>query len=378
MRPLKLVLCVVGLGTGGTETHVLELASRINQARFDLTVCSLKSGGCMADELRARGIRVVSLGGTGKLDVRVMLRLWRFVRREQPDVIQAFLFWANVASRLVGHFEKTMQVISSYHDEVVPEGWLNRVFDRLTMKWTKYIVCCSESVRRSVGRRIGGAKEQFVVIPFGVETTRFGDAGPMAGTVLGLQGGLPIIGTVCRLVEPKKGLRYLLEAMAHLEQEAGKPVCQLLIVGEGPAEKTLRALSEQLGIGSRVVFAGMRRDIPQLLALMDIFVLPSLYEGFGIAILEAMATGKPVVASTVGGIPEFVVSGESGLLVPPGDSIALAAAIRQLLAQPERAKIMGRRGQEHVRHHYSIESVVRQHEQLYEMCVAQTSTLAHA
>jgi len=166
--------------------------------------------------------------------------------------------------------------------------------------------------------------------------------------------------------------------MAHLEREAGKPVCQVLIVGEGPAEKTLRALSEQLGIGSRVVFAGMRRDIPQLLALMDIFVLPSLYEGFGIAILEAMATGKPVVASTVGGIPEFVVSGESGLLVPPGDSIALAAAIRQLLDQPERAKLMGRRGQEHVRQYYSIESVVRQHEQLYEMCVAQTSTLARA
>ena len=307
-----------------------------------------------------------------------MLRLWRFVRREQPDVIQAFLFWANVASRLVGHFEKTMQVISSYHDEVVPEGWLNRAIDRLTMKWTRYIVCCSESVRRSVGRRIGGTKEQFVVIPFGVETTRFGDAGPMAGTVSGLQEGLPIIGTVCRLVEPKKGLRYLLEAMAHLEREAGKPVCQVLIVGEGPAEKTLRALSEQLGIGSRVVFAGMRRDIPQLLALMDIFVLPSLYEGFGIAILEAMATGKPVVASTVGGIPEFVVSGESGLLVPPGDSIALAAAIRQLLDQPERAKLMGRRGQEHVRQYYSIESVVRQHEQLYEMCVAQTSTLARA
>jgi glycosyltransferase involved in cell wall biosynthesis len=111
---------------------------------------------------------------------------------------------------------------------------------------------------------------------------------------------------------------------------------------------------------------------------MEIFVLPSLYEGFGIAILEAMAAGKPVVASTVGGIPEFVVPGESGLLVPPGDSVALAAAIRQLLAQPEQAKAMGGRGQEHVRKHYSMESVVRQHEQLYEICAAQTSSLAAA
>jgi glycosyltransferase involved in cell wall biosynthesis len=378
MRPLKLILCVVGLGTGGTETHVLELASRINRARFDLTVCSLKSGGCVADELRVRGIRVVSLGGAGKMDARVIVRLWRFIKREQPDVIQAFLFWANIAARLAGHFAKTIGVVSSYHDEVVPEGWLNRTIDRLTMKWTKYIVCCSEAVRRSVRRRIGGEKEQFIVIPFGVETNRFGNVVFLPDAALGLQEGLPVIGTVCRLVEPKKGLRFLLEAMAHLERESGKPVCQLLIVGEGPAERALRSLSEQLGIASRVIFSGMRRDIPQLLSLMEIFVLPSLYEGFGIAILEAMAAGKPVVASTVGGIPEFVVPGESGLLVPPGDSVALAAAIRQLLAQPEQAKAMGGRGQEHVRKHYSMESVVRQHEQLYEICAAQTSSLAAA
>lgn len=378
MRPLKLILCVVGLGMGGTETHVLELASRINRAKFDLTVCSLKSGGCVEDELRARGIRVVSLGGTGKMDARVMLRLWRFIRHEKPDIIQAFLFWANVAVRLVGNFAQTIRVISSYHDEVVLEGWLNRAIDRLTLKWTKYIVCCSEAVRRSVGQRIGGEKEQFVVIPFGVEMDRFRGASVISDGKLTLQDGLPVIGTVCRLLEPKKGLRFLLEAAARLEQEAGKPVCQVLIVGEGPAERNLRALSKRLGIASRVAFTGMRRDIPQLLSVMDVFVLPSLYEGFGIAILEAMAAGKPVVASSVGGIPEFVVTGESGLLVQPGDSVALAAAIGKLLAQPKHAKAMGRRGQEHVRNNYSIESVVRQHEQLYEMCVPQTSPLVQA
>lgn len=377
-RLTKVLLLVVGFDVGGTEAHVLELASRVDRRTIEVLVCSLKPLGCLGDELRARGVRVVSLDGLGKFDLRVLSRLWRVIKTEQPDVIQAFLFWANIAARLVGYLAKTIRVISSYHDEVVPESRLNRAVDRLTMNWTKYVVCCSEAVRRSVEQRIGGEKEQFVVIPFGVETSRFGDAGMMAGEVLGLQKGLPVIGTVCRLVEPKKGLRFLLEAMAHLEREAAKPVCQLLIVGEGPAEEALRSLGEQLGIASRVVFSGMRRDIPRLLSLIDIFVLPSLYEGFGIAILEAMAAGKPVVATTVGGIPEFVVPGESGLLVQPGDSVALAAAIRQLLAQPERAKVMGRRGQEHVRKHYSIESVVRQHEQLYELCVAQTATLIHA
>ena len=377
-RTTKVLLLVVGFDVGGTEAHVLELASRMDRRKFNVMVCSLKPLGRLGEELRARGVRVVSLSGSGKFDLRVLRRLWRLLKNEQPDVVQAFLFWANIAARLLSQLTPRCRVISSYHDEVVPEGWLKRGIDRLTMRWTKYIVCCSEAVRRSVGRRIGGEKEQFVVIPFGVEANRFGDAGKLSGTALGLQEGLPVIGTVCRLIEPKKGLRFLLEAVVHLEREAAKPVCQVLVVGEGPAEENLRALSAQWGIAPRVVFSGMRRDIPQLLSMLDIFVLPSLYEGFGIAILEAMAAGKPVVASRVGGIPEFVVSGESGLLVHPGDSIALAAAIRQLLAQPEQAKAMGRRGQEHVRKHYSIESVVRQHEQIYEMCVAQTSSFIHA
>jgi glycosyltransferase involved in cell wall biosynthesis len=377
-RTTKVLLLVVGFDVGGTEAHVLELASRIDRRKFNVMVCSLKPLGRLGEELRAQGIRVVSLSGIGKFDLRVMRRLWRVLKKEQPDVVQAFLFWANIAARLLSQLTPRCRVISSYHDEVVLEGWFNRAIDRLTMNWTKYIVCCSEAVRGSVERRIGGEKEQFVVIPFGVEANRFGDVGRMSGTGLGLHEGLPVIGTVCRLIEPKKGLKFLLEAVAHLEREVGKPVCQVLIVGEGPAEENLRALSAQLGIAPRVVFSGMRRDIPQLLTLMDIFVLPSLYEGFGISILEAMAAGKPVVASRVGGIPEFVASGESGLLVQPGDSVALAAAIKQLLAQPEQAKVLGRRGQDHVRKHYSIESVVRQHEQLYEMCVTQTSSFVHA
>jgi glycosyltransferase involved in cell wall biosynthesis len=368
---MKVLLLVVGLDVGGTEAHVLELASRINRKRFDVLVCSLKPLGRLGLELRARGIRVMSLNGSGKFDLRVFFRLRNVLSREKPDVVQAFLFWANVSARLCGQLVRLVPVISSYHDEVVPEWWLTRVIDRVTMKWTKYIVCCSEAVRRSVEQRIGGGQAHCAVIPFGVDTYRFREPKGLVGDTIALERGLPIIGTICRLVEPKKGLKYLLEAVAQLEQDEGKPVCQVLLVGEGPAEADLRAVSARLGIGSRVVFTGVRRDVPELLALMDIFVLPSLYEGFGIAILEAMAAGKPVVATTVGGIPEFVAPGQFGFLVPPRDAPALARAIKQLLDEPEKARSMGRQGQEHVTHHYSIESVVKQHEQLYELCFAQ-------
>jgi glycosyltransferase involved in cell wall biosynthesis len=368
--PAKVMLLAIGLGVGGTESHILELASRINRARFDVTVCTLKSGGRVADELHARGIRVLSLDGAGKLDARVLFRLLKLIRNERPDVIQAFLFWANVAARICGRLLRTFAIISSYHDEIVTEGWIMRLVDRLTLKWTHGILCCSEAVRRSVLCRIGGQGRQFTVIPFGVDVERFHSASAASRRELGVCDDGPLIGTVCRLVEPKKGLAILLHGMSELKRRIGKPPCQLLIVGDGPARGELESLRDHLGLSSWVVFSGTRRDVPRVLHALDVFVLPSLYEGFGIAILEAMAAGKPVVATTVGGIPEFVVPGETGLLVEPGNHGALAKAIEDLLRDPERARDMGMRGRARVLDAFQVSAVVRQHEQAYEACLA--------
>src|SRR4051812_20575169 len=120
--PAKLILLAIGLGVGGTETHILELATGIDRSKFDVTVCSLKSGGCLVEELRRRRIRVVSLEGAGKFDVRVLFQLWKLMRDERPDVMQSFLFWANVSARLLGRLSKAVRVVCSYHDEIVTEG----------------------------------------------------------------------------------------------------------------------------------------------------------------------------------------------------------------------------------------------------------------
>lgn len=365
---MKVLLLVVGLNVGGTETHVLDLASLMD-ARFNVVVCSLKPIARLGHELQARGVRVISLEGKGKGDIRVLWRFWKVLKVERPDVVHAFLFWANVTARLISQFRPKVHVISSYHDEIVSEGWINRVLDRFTMRWTEHLVCCSEAVRRSMKQHIGGAGKPVTVIPFGVHAERFRGAEVEKGRDHA-QAHLPVLGTICRLVEPKKGLTVLLDAIAKLEQDQGGPVCQVMIVGEGPADSELRLQSERLGLAMRVRFMGARRDIPELLSQIDIFVLPSVYEGFGIAILEAMAAGKPVIATWVGGVPEFVKSGESGLLVPPGDSNKLAAAIHLLLSDSARARVMGLNGQAHVLTQYTIQSVVKQHEQLYDRCMA--------
>ncbi len=373
VKRCKLMLLAVGLGVGGTEAHILDLASRLNRQRFDVTVCALKGDDCLAEELRTRGVRVIMLGGRSKLDARVLFRLWRLVRRERPDVVHAFLFWANVAARVMGRLVKIPVVISSYHDVMVGERWLSRMVDRLTMRWTHCMTCCSDAVRRSVFAQIGGEQAKYFTILFGVDLSRFGSGHTLKKQELGLQEGLAVIGTVCRLVEPKKGLAVLLQAAARLRERAPTPDFQLLIVGDGPAYKSLRERCERMGLAPWVVFAGLRRDIAGLLPLMDVFVLPSLYEGFGIAILEAMAAGRPVVATAVGGIPEVVVHGETGLLVPPGDPVAMADALHELLAHPERARALGARGRERAREKFRIESIVRQHEALYEACLRQSA-----
>lgn len=368
--PAKVMLLAVGLGVGGTETHILELASRMDRSRFDVTVCTLKAGGVLADELKARGVRVLSLNGIGKLDLRVLIRLFKLLRTEQPDVVQAFLFWANMAARVCGRILRAFPVISSYHDEVVSEGRLVRLVDRLTLAWTQAVVCCSEAVRRSVESRIGKTGDRCTIIPFGVDLVRFHGTSEVARHELGLGEGQRSIGTVCRLVEPKKGLSVLLKAMEELKRRHGVPPCRLVIVGDGPSRGDLESLRDRLELSSWVVFIGTRRDVPQILRSIDIFVLPSLYEGFGIAILEAMAVGKPVIATRVGGVPEFVIPGETGLLIEPGNVHALADALESLLHDSNLAMSMGAKGRVRAQERYDISDIVRRHEQVYEACLA--------
>lgn len=148
--PAKVMLLAIGLGVGGTETHILELASRLDRSRFTVTVCTFKPGGTMAQELQQRGVRVLSLDGAGKLDARVILRLFKLLRAEQPDVVQAFLFWANAAARACGRILRAFPVISSYHDEIVSEdGGYAWWIDSHSIGLTASSAALAQSVDRS-------------------------------------------------------------------------------------------------------------------------------------------------------------------------------------------------------------------------------------
>jgi len=360
------LLLTVGLTVGGTEGQLLELASRLDGRRFNVLVCGLKGEGPVARAMCERGIRVEVLNGRGTWDLRVLSRLFRLIRRERPEVLHAFLGLANLAASLVGRLLGVPVIIWSYRDVEVWKSKAHWLVERTAVRWADAVTCCSDAVRQFVLAHMNGQASKFLTIHNGVDLESFRRSRAASRAELKLREGGFVIGTVSRLDEPKKGLAVMLRALADLAGQDGIPPWQWLLVGDGPARDRLRSLAEELGLPGQVMFAGMRDDVASVLPMMDIFVCPSLYEGFGIAIVEAMAAGRPVVASAVGGIPEIVVHEDTGLLVPPGDAAALAGALATLLNHPEQARAMGARGLARAREKFSIDTAVQQHQQLYE------------
>lgn len=364
-RRTKVLYVAVGLGIGGTEGQIRDLVTNLDGSRFDCLVCALKGDGQIAKELAARGIKIQLLNGKGIWDIRLAWRLVRLTRQFRPDIIHAFLPPANVVAGCVGTLCRVPHLVLSCRDMGIGRRWYVRYVERLVSRWASAVTCCSDAVRDSVRSRFGGVPDKYVTIYNGVNVGRF-ELPARGGSIQATGENKTIIGAVCRLEEPTKGLAVLIEAMAVLKKASNDRSCCLWIVGDGPAKSALQNQCRRLGLLDDVVFAGEHSDVRQLLRTFTMLVQPSFTEGFGIAIAEAMAAGLPVVASAVGGIPEVVVHGQTGWLVPPGDPTALAQAIAQCAAHPQQSRELGRRGRERVKQCFTIQSAVRRHEDLYE------------
>ncbi len=287
------------------------------------------------------------------------------MRKERSDLVQSNLFWANLAARLAGRTAGAPVQISSHHGT---DGWpspAHRLLERRTARFVDRILVCSEAVRRYAVDRVGVPEEKLVVIPNGVDAERFASRGTREKTRdrFHLPLEAPVIGSVGRLDEPVKGFSILIEAMAQVA--ARNPRCVCLIAGDGPARPSLEAAARARHPEGRIRFLGERRDIPEILSALDLYVQPSRREGFGLSALEAMASGLAVVASSTGGLPEVVRDGETGVLVPPGDAEALAAAVAHLLEDGERRRRMGAAGALRARREFPLEKMVHRWAELY-------------
>ncbi|PYQ42804.1 MAG: hypothetical protein DMF77_11730 [Acidobacteria bacterium] len=366
---INVLYVIWSLQTGGAERVVAELARGLDRARFRPMVCCLNFKGRLADELEAEGIPVVALDKKPKLDPGVVLKLVRLMRRERIDVVHTHLwtssFWGRVAARIAG---VPVVVVTEHNLDL----WRRRphfLSDRLLARWTHRWIFVSREVEAFYRKRLPDRARDFTVVHNGVDLADIGPADATPPERVREQMGLPpdrrVVGVVGRL-EERKGHRFFLEAMRSLLDDGLAVVG--LVVGEGKEMAALAARQEALGLEEGVKLVGYWADLRAALSVIDVFVLPSLMEGHPIALLEAMAAGKAVVATNVGGNGEAVEDGVTGLLVPPGDAGALAEAMRVLLRDPSRAARMGRAAQAAVRERFSLQAAVRANEAVYLGC----------
>jgi glycosyltransferase involved in cell wall biosynthesis len=357
----RIFLVVTLAEPGGAQTYVASLLPAL-AGRFEVTVAA-HGPGPLRDAARAAGVRFVPLRHVRRpinpwRDLLGLLELLALLRRERPHILHANSSKAGILGRLAAWLAGVPIRIFTVHGWAfsASQGPISRLYrwaERLVKPVTTVTVCVAESERVS-GLAAGSCEERTtVVIHNGVDP---GDALPRQRR----DGLPPRIVSVGRLQEPKDPLT-LVRALGSLR---GTPFAAVL-VGEGPDRPAVAAELERLGLGDAARLAGERHDVPELLAEADIFVLSSRSEGLPLSILEAMRARLPVVASCVGGIPELVVDGETGLLVPPGDPSRLAAAIERLVEDPALRDRLGAAGRARLEELFDLGRCRREHLELY-------------
>ena len=374
---IRVSYLVVGLDVGGTERQVTDLVLALDRTRFEPRVCCLVTGGPLERLLRERGVPVGVMGLPrprslvhGLWSVPGLTlglgRLWHVLARDRPDIVHAFLYWSYTLGACVARAAGVPVVLASRRGlgHARTSRSAHRVLMRLGNLATDLVIANSQAVRRYAVQADGIATENILIIPNGVDLERFAcqpDASLRAGVQL--DAGGPVVGVTANLLD-YKGHGYFLDAWKILL--GAFPKAQAMLIGDGPLRPQLEAQCRALGLDGSVRVLGSRLDVPALLALVDLVAHPSLEEGFPNAVLEAMAAGKAVVATSVGGTAEAVVHEETGLLVPARDPGALAEAMIRMLAAPAEARRFGNAGRRRVAERFGLAAMVRRHEALYE------------
>lgn len=354
-------------GPGGAEMLVSRIASGLDQSRFRSHV-ALFTPGWLKDRCEKASLPTVVLPMQSQWDVAWIARCCAIVRSQRVDLIHAHEFRANVYGAIVAKLCGIPLVGTVHGKNYYPDHVKRRMAYRWVSK-TATMVAVSEDLRRFLQDRVGVHRDRITRIYNGVDMperlSREGVA--QFRCDLGIQPSEFAIGIVGSLY-PVKGHRHLFDAFRSVLKL--HPKTKLLVVGQGDLEPSLKQQAFDLGIDHAVSFLGLRNDVPNILAALDLFVLPSLSEGLSVALLEAMSTGVPVVASRVGGNQEIVQDGQTGLLVSPENAQELAGRILEMIADRERRKLFGERGRDRVAAHFTTARMLDQYQELYDRCLS--------
>jgi glycosyltransferase involved in cell wall biosynthesis len=360
--PLRAMFVITSMPVGGAETLLVELVRRLDRNRFAPEVCCLKYPGPLGEVL-GREVPLFSGLLDNKYDVAVLARLTALLRRRRIDAVVTVgtggdkMFWG----RLAGWLARVPVICSALHSTGLPDRveFLNRLLAPITDAF----IAVAPSHGRYLAEHEGCPARKVRVVPNGVDVDRFHPRWPSQALrgELQLPPAAPVAGIVAALRPEKNHPLFLAVAQRVVAQV---PEAQFLIAGDGPERQRLEALSRDMGLSKTVRFLGTRSDVPEILSLLDVFLLTSHMEANPVSILEAMSSEKPVVATRVGSVPETLLEGQTGYLVAPGDAEAMAARVIELFRNPEQAARLGRAGREHVVRQWSIQRMVEGYQDL--------------
>jgi glycosyltransferase involved in cell wall biosynthesis len=369
MDKIRVMHVTEDLGVGGLERVVVTICRHLDRSRFEPSVLVLRGSGALAAELEQIDVEVVDVGGVpGKGDHFAFRKVAREARKRRIDMFHSHntlaLFDALVAARLTG----VRGHVHTDHARSFPDKRRYMIAEHVASYLLDQIVAVSDDTKNNLVHYEKISPSRIAVIPNGVDSERFTKPVDVAAlrAALGVSSG-PVLGLAARLTE-QKGVIYLLQAVVQLREQF--PGLQVVVAGSGDQDDYLKRAAGELGIAGAVHFLGMRLDVPELVRAFDVFVLPSIWEGLPIALLEAFAAGTPVVASDVGGVGKVIRHRENGSLVPARDPAALAAELAHVLAHPELRKKYSQTARRTFEESYSAEAMTRRYEAIYRQSVA--------
>jgi glycosyltransferase involved in cell wall biosynthesis len=352
---VKIIHIIPKLTYGGAEKLLLDICCKIDKTKFDVSIVTLKAHNPMIEQFVAADIRIKVFNKKGKLGLGLVKQLATYLEREKPAIVHTHLFGADFWGGRAARKARVPKIVSTKHD-ILFEGSLRNIVGRGMRRKFDKVIAISQATSEFLIKHEKVAVKNIKVIYNGIGAKRFYVEKPDI-----LKKELITIGSVGRMSK-EKGHKHLIRACRFLKQKEWK----LLLVGGGSLRKELENQAKFLGLGSRVAFTGTVEDVRPELAKMDVFVLPSVSEGLSLSILEAAAAGKFIIATNVGGIPEIIKDGKTGLLFKPKNIEQLYRHLKWVWDNRKEAMKMAAALQAEVIQKFDINNIIKDYEKLYE------------
>jgi glycosyltransferase involved in cell wall biosynthesis len=361
---IRLMQITHDLAIGGLQRVVANICRTIDRDQFDVQVLCLRELGPFTADIERLGIKVSLIPQTGRTDYFSFLKVARILRAERIDVIHTHNTQPFVDGTLAALLSGVRTIVHTDHARQFPDKRRYMLAERAMSLFAYRVVGVSDHTSANLEKYEKIPRAKIETIPNGIDGSAFDIPVDRVARrrELGIPADAMVLGIAARL-SPPKGVTYLLKALPEVVRRL--PNVVLVVAGDGPLEQGLKAESESLTLGSHVKFVGPRADMPELLKLFDLYVLPSISEGLPMVLLEAMAAGCPIVSTRVGGVPSAIESGVNGLLVPPQDPASLARAIVLALGDEALRRRFALAGKQAFAARFSAQTMTRRYERLY-------------